>query len=139
MNKGSFISYRPDGLLLHCRFTIPMNTTLVSAAPSQLSSLILGSAHANIFFPLFTVLQGIPTLCFPHFPTNLIFSYFPKHMLVFLSDLISSLSTTNQVFLLPQLDLHSLCLEDSSHCLLSSFIQLSSFIFLICLPFLLFF
>lgn len=71
--------------------------------------------------PRFTILQGI--LIFP--PPIL----FPKTQARFLSELISSLKKKKiRLFLLPQLDLYSFCLEDSSHCVLSHIIYLSSFI-----------
>lgn len=135
MNEGSLISYICRDSSLTLRF-LHSHGYHISDCTSFLAVLLSsGLTACQYIIPLFTVLQGIPILCFPLFPTNLISYYFPKHMLVFWSDLISSLSMNKSGFFCFHNLIYTLCLEGSSHCLLSSFIYLSGFIFLTCLPF----
>ena len=79
-----------------------------------------GLTTCQYIIPVLKVLQEIPILCFPLFPAN-IFPLISPNTCSFWGQIwFLHVPWTNEVFfLLQQFDLHSPCLEGSSHCLLS--------------------
>ena len=79
-----------------------------------------GLTTCQYIIPLLKVLQEIPILCFPLFPANLFPLISPNTCSFWGQIWFLQVPWTNEIFfLLQQFDLHYLCLEGSSHCLLS--------------------